>query len=125
MCAGGSMRPHAQPQTPTQQAIVKTNVVQIQTRTHDNTEEENVQCSCVGWILNKHILSFRASNQFVVLMSSSLKELIQAHLNFVIVVRKLINYELTGCCLHTFDIFLNTGIWQKGVFEHTADESIH
>lgn len=48
--------------------------------THDNTEEENVWCSCVGWILNKHILSFPASSQYVaVLMSSSLDELIQGH----------------------------------------------
>lgn len=79
MCARGSKRPHAPQQTSTQQAIVKTNVP-IQTYTHDNTEEENVQCSCVGWILNKHILGFPATNQYVVvLMSSSLEELIQAH----------------------------------------------
>lgn len=42
LCLRGSKRPHAPPQTPTRQTIVKTNVVQIQVHTHDNTEEENV-----------------------------------------------------------------------------------
>lgn len=107
-CLRGSKRPHAPPQTPTRQTIVKTNVVQIQAHTHDNTEEENVWCSCVGWILNKHILSFPASNQHVaVLMSSSLDELIQGHKkkNKNVAVRKLMNYELSTCCWHVWCLF--------------------